>query len=168
MASPSSTEPARKPKLHLLQLHESPVRNGDDYERFDWQWILINDNQNSFGITAYDVVCIPDLMSGAGEFEGVRFVGDLTESGWPLWKAGIEYPEFPSVIAQQGDLRVKYQDIFDAIMGEVHCGRTFADLMGDDEAVAQFWASPKVSRRRRAAAQEWHIPLSRCALLNNS
>jgi len=98
------------PNVHYLDFSEgnSPT---DDPDRFNILWQLIdvskpprNSSNNSDqwrGIFEGDLIVFSSLLSGAGEFEAVRFVGPKSEDDiLPLLPAGIEHPEFPTLIVQ--------------------------------------------------------------------
>jgi hypothetical protein len=108
-------EPVR---LHILKLHESPVLEGNNYDRFRMQWILMDNvdgeqqhpimedipQTNWTGIGPGDVIFFPELLSGSGEFEGTRMASidrmnvEGAVTGRILLPCGIEYPEFPQPI----------------------------------------------------------------------
>ena len=97
------------PNVHYLEFSEgnSPT---DDPERFNVLWQLIdvskpplktNNSDQWRGIFEGDLIVFSSLLSGAGEFEAVRFVGPKSEDDiLPLLPAGIEHPEFPTLIVQ--------------------------------------------------------------------
>ena len=98
------------PNVHYLDFSEgnSPT---DDPDRFNILWQLIdvskpprNSSNNSDqwrGIFEGDLIVFSSLLSGAGEFEAVRFVGPKSEGdALPLLPAGIEHPVFPTLIVQ--------------------------------------------------------------------
>ena len=87
------------PNIHYLDFSEgnSPT---DDPDHFNVLWQLIdvskppyksNDNSDQWrGIFEGDLVVFSSLLSGAGEFEAVRFVGPKSEEDiLPLLPAGI-------------------------------------------------------------------------------
>lgn len=135
------------------------------------------------GIFEGDLVVFPSLLSGGGEFEVVRFVGPKTthlpimeegetkeEEVLPLLTAGIEYPEFPTLIVsmaeQQGvPLRDLYEVPFNAILkNQPPNNITLLDIMGGDEAgYKEFWDDPPVARRRRPpSGNPWKFSLTDC------
>uniref|UniRef100_A0A7S2XPD4 Uncharacterized protein n=1 Tax=Attheya septentrionalis TaxID=420275 RepID=A0A7S2XPD4_9STRA len=175
-------------RLHILTLHESPVLDGNNYDRFRMQWILMDYDggqqqhpimgedipQNNWtGIGPGDVILFPELLSGAGEFEGTRMASiDRIEgavTGRILLPCGIEYPEFPQPIiaaattASLNTLRTKYEPAFEAVLS---CGGfTMKDILGgDDETVLEFWSSPPVVHPK-TYDEQWIIPLSQCTLI---
>ena len=117
----------------------------------------------------------PSLLSGAGEFESVRFVGPKTthlpeggneEDVLPLLTAGIEYPEFPTLIAtmaeEQGtNLRELYENPFNAILQSQPPKLKLIDLFSrDEEAYKQFWDDVPIARRRRPPSDSpWKFSL---------
>jgi len=99
------------PNVHYLDFSEGNSPTTDDPDRFNVLWQLIdvsnpprNSSNNSDqwrGIFEGDLVVFSSLLSGAGEFEAVRFVGPKSEEDvLPLLPAGIEHPEFPTLILQ--------------------------------------------------------------------
>lgn len=167
-----------QPKLHILELHESPVVNGDNYDRFSMQWIL-----DTAGATADmaetfafgDVLLIPELLTGAGEFEGMRFLGPKLEGNgnrFEILPAGVEYPELPAIIVDSDgngekgqSVKEKYEILFEIYLKNSKCGvETLLDLNGGDkEDLAQWWANPPIQRRRKYQSdEEWVIPLKDC------
>lgn len=128
------------------------------------QWIM--DTSDDTSLQQGDILYIPELATGAGEFEGMRFVGRRNNGGFELWSGGIESPAFPQSIAENKtpqELRRNYEQYFNTILQEQ--GFSLADLFGGEEVVEEFWASPDVERRRRPLEGEWHIPLSECEIL---
>jgi hypothetical protein len=66
------------------------------------QWILdldVDNNNDDSMIQNGDMLYIPELASGAGEMEGVSFVGTGSD-GIVLLGAGIESPMFPCALAE--------------------------------------------------------------------
>jgi hypothetical protein len=97
--SESTPQQSRPPHLIILKLHESPHKDGN-YEKYNMQWILDVDNQNDYSmIQNGNMLYILELASGAGEMEGVRFVGTSSD-GFVLLGAGIESPVFPRALAK--------------------------------------------------------------------
>eukprot|EP00978_Attheya_sp_CCMP212_P019355 scaffold54191_cov45-Attheya_sp.AAC.1 len=179
-------EPVR---LHILKLHESPILEGNNYDRFHMQWILMDDDggqqqypimgedipQNNWtGIGPGDVILFPELLSGAGEFEGTRMASiDRIEgavTGRILLSCGIEYPEFPQPIiaaatstTSLNTLRTKYEPAFEAVLS---CGGfTMQDILEGDDDMLEFWSSPPVERHPKTYDNQWIIPLSQCTLI---
>ena len=184
-------------QLHVLQLHETAVVD----RRFHMLWLLDDLNGDppkikssapaaattdddtcraaeewatiSFG----DLLYFPEIQSGAGEFEGLRFAGersnDLFDGKIPLLKPGIESIEFPPDIAFMAEreeipLRNLYEKPLEALL-EIQGGRvTLADLYGGKDVLEEFWSKPDIMRRRTPLASEddkWIIPLSGCTLI---
>ena len=91
------------PSVHFLDFKDgSPA-----YDRFNVLWKLVDlDKQpqtisgkseetainSDFHLAEGDLVVFPSLLSGAGEFEAMRFVGPKTGDSFPLLTAGIKYP----------------------------------------------------------------------------
>ena len=111
---------------------------------------------------------MPELLSGAGEFEGMRFVSQSNDSGaFQLLDGGVESPIFPRDIAQgqpAQDLRNKYEGLLQKMLEQQNL--TLADIFGGDGIVEEFWASPDVEQRSRSKHGEWHIPLDQCTILS--
>lgn len=166
------------PNVLYLDFNEgnSPI---DDPDRFNVLWHLTNINQppqnkdtsskNWQGIFEGDLVVFPSLLSGAGEFEAVRFVGPKTiwknEEVLPLLTAGIEYPEFPTLIVQLSEgkgvsLKDMFEEPFNAILQSTPPKLTLFDIYSRDEAAYnEFWDDPPVARRRRPPSSDlWEIP----------
>mmetsp|Transcript_9124 Transcript_9124/g.12120 ORF Transcript_9124/g.12120 Transcript_9124/m.12120 type:complete len:188 (-) Transcript_9124:41-604(-) len=169
-------------RLHYLKLHESPVVDGDDYERMKMKWILdqvetkpkrdmsSNDDEGEDkwpGIAPGDLVVFSELSSGAGELEGTRIIGSSRSSDGSisLLPCGIESPVFPQEIAQlaqskETTLRAMYEKPLNAILDE-DCGMALEDLFGGEGVVEEFWASPETAAAA-ASEVEWRIPLDGC------
>ena len=124
-----------------------------------------------------DLLYFPELQSGAGEFEGLRFAGErsdeLFDGNIPLLKPGIESIEFPPNIAFMADkkgisLRNLYEKPLEALL-EVQGGRmSLADIYGGGDVLEEFWSKPDIMRRRTPLASEddkWIIRLSECTLI---
>ena len=178
-------------RLHVMQLHEPAIVDGN-YDRFRMLWLIDDTNGSSFpkintddtcsaedwnGISCGDLLYFPELQSGAGEFEGLRFVGErsdeLFDGNIPLLKPGIESIEFPPDIAFMADkkeisLRNLYEKPLEALL-EVQGGRmSLADIYGGSNVLEEFWSKPDIMRRRTPLASEddkWIIPLSECTLI---
>jgi len=133
------------------------------------QWILNVDDDDDDSVQPGDMLFIPELVTGAGELEGVRFVGTRKEGGgYELLGAGIESPMFPPAIANDKsphDLRQHYESLLDVVLQE-QGGFSMADLFGGADVVEEFWASPDVERRLKETEGEWHIPLNQCKILS--
>jgi hypothetical protein len=165
--------------LHILKLHEDAVPNGN-YERFGWQWVL-DDSPSSAEtqkeenvmvvvvVRPGDVLFIPDLMTGAGEFEAMRFVGKRTEHGWMLLhNGGVEYPEFPQdiLLLQPGrSLRVAYAKLLDAMLMEQGGPESLEEIMGGETEVEEYWTQPAMLREKKTVQEQWIIPLEKCTLM---
>ncbi|KAL7474334.1 hypothetical protein ACHAW6_000310 [Cyclotella cf. meneghiniana] len=153
---------------HLVDIHKTPHKNADN--DFPWK-----------GVAEGDLVVFPSLLSGAGEIESVRFVGPKVtsvaqadeaekEEVLPLLTAGIEYPEFPTLIVSLAternmSLREMYERPFDAVLkSQPPHYLTLKDLFSqEDELYEQFWQDPPVARRRRPPGGEpWRISLGDC------
>ncbi|KAL3921522.1 MAG: hypothetical protein SGILL_002704 [Bacillariaceae sp.] len=182
------------PQLYQVKLHEGPVLEGNNYERFDIEWVLDVSSQpassslssaaasssssSSSRVEPGDVLYIPELVTGAGEFEALRFVGNPTEKDpqlLPLLGGGVEYPEFPpEIVAMRKDkdaLRVVYASLFDVMLLRMAGGPdTLKDIMGGgDTEIDEFWSSPPVSRTKKWESNEqWIIPLDKCQVKNLS
>jgi len=166
-------------KLHVLKLHESPIVDGNNYNRFYMLWLLQNDGppKDSLeagwqGIDSGDVLFFPELQTGAGEFEGLRFAGELDHNNAiPLLLAGVESVEFPPEIAAMADqnnpltLRRLYEQPLEEVLGMQSGGLTLEDLYGGSEVVEEFWAKPDIKRNANENQDEWMIPLSACSLV---
>ena len=168
-----------KPQLHIIKLHESPVLDGDNYERFSMPWILdttVTPPATSEAFCTGDVLLIPTLLSGAGEFEAMRFLGpnvDGQENQFLILNAGVEYPEFPAVIVDafssepEGGLKEAYAKLFQTYLLKSGCGvSSLLEIMGGDESdLAEFWKHPPLQRRRRHPSDDpWIIPLKDCTV----
>jgi hypothetical protein len=172
-----------EPSVHFLDF-----RDGNPaYDRFNALWQLVDlDKQpltvsdrseetimkGDFRLAEGDLVVFPSLLSGAGEFEAMRFVGPkmtLTtgEGTLPLLTAGIEYPEFPSILIQQMDissLKNIYEAPFNAVLQQQSPKYNLRDIFSsDEEAYNQFWDDPPVARRRGPPGGDpWLISLAEC------
>ena len=168
------------PVLYKGKLHESPVLEGNNYERFDLQWVLDTSSSSSdaddsvkFRIQPGDVLYMPELLSGAGEFEAMRFVGNPVVDGndsknmLPLLHGGVEYPEFPPEIAELHNehLRDAYAGLFDAMLETMTGGPgCLQEVMGGGDAeIDEYWSSPPLTRpKRQPPGGKWIIPLKSC------
>lgn len=170
-----------EPSVHYLDFKDGRPA----YDRFHVLWKLVDldkqptvlgDNvdgskQNDFRLAEGDLVVFQSLLSGAGEFEGVRFVGAKMaedDDALPLLPAGIEYPEFPSLIVQHIDnvasLKTIYEAPFNAVLQEQSSKYNLRDVFSSDEdAYNQFWNDPPIARRRGPPGGDpWLISLSDC------
>eukprot|EP00985_Skeletonema_marinoi_P012645 scaffold6140_cov88-Skeletonema_marinoi.AAC.2 len=167
-----------QPSVHFLDF-----RDGNPaYDRFNVLWQLVDlDKQpttldravttSDFHLAEGDLVVFPTLLSGAGEFEAMRFVGPKmtlsTGDAFPLLTAGIEYPEFPSLLIQHMDvssLKDIYEAPFNAVLQEQSPKYNLKDIFSsDEEGYNEFWNDPPVARRRGPSGGDpWQISLSEC------
>mmetsp|Transcript_739 Transcript_739/g.1495 ORF Transcript_739/g.1495 Transcript_739/m.1495 type:complete len:190 (-) Transcript_739:100-669(-) len=176
-------------RVHYLKLHESPVVDGN-YDRFGLLWLIDpgsgdahparstsqgTDSSSSAweGLDEGDLLIFPELLSGAGEFEAMRFVGEKTEEGmWPILTGGVDIPEIPQVIVslleRKGlSWRAFYERPFETILKDQ--GFCMSDVFGDDEeALVGFWSAPVVARRKGPPKSEnWVIPLEHCTWMKS-
>lgn len=168
------------PSVHFLDFKDgSPA-----YDRFNVLWKLIDlDKQpqtisgkseetalkRDFHLAEGDLVVFPSLLSGAGEFEAMRFVGPKTgDDSFPLLTAGIEYPEFPVYLLIQhmdiSSLKDMYEAPFNVVLQQQKTDYTLMDIFSlDEEAYNEFWKDPPVARRRGPSGGDpWLISLSDC------
>lgn len=158
----------------------------ESYDNFGVLWHLVGidepprqansgDSKQWKGISEGDLIVFPALLSGAGEFESVRFVGSKAtnptepeEEVFPLLTAGIEYPEFPALIVLMAQergvtLREFYESPFNAVLEYQTARMTMKDVFGGEEPYTEFWAEPPVARRRRPPGGDaWRISLGDC------
>lgn len=173
-------------KVHFLELKDgnSMLQKNPDLFRTLWQLTDIHqpprklqsdpsvENENWKGISEGDLVVFPSLLSGAGEFEAMRFVGPKTtdeEDELPLLTAGVEYPEFPSLVVSMArgrgvTLRQLYEEPFNLVLQSQSSQFSLKDIFSqDDDAYEQFWQETPVARRRGpAGGSPWRIPLGSC------
>ncbi|KAL9184135.1 hypothetical protein ACHAXT_002221 [Thalassiosira profunda] len=180
------------PSVHFLEFTPA-VDPADHPDRFHVLWHLdarkppVPNNKSTpssadahqwRGLAEGDLVVFPSLLSGAGEFEAVRFVGPTTthmmedgseEEVLTLLAAGIEYPEFPTLVVSLAEgrgtsLREMYERPFDAILQSHPPRLSLFDLYSRDEvAYNEFWAAPPVARRRRPpSGSPWRFSLGEC------
>ena len=146
--------------LHVLTLPEHDDKQ-DDYARFRMKWLLVGAEGH---IVPGDVIHFPELLTGAGEFEGMRFVGPPEEGGLPLLLEDVEALVFPqSIVAMHpdGGLRARYEHAILAITESQHVA--LADMFGGEADLEAFWASPDVYRGAPAATEgEYIIPYGQC------
>ncbi|KAL7464540.1 hypothetical protein ACHAXS_004878 [Conticribra weissflogii] len=217
------TPPSSPVTVHFLQLSDAAaeeLRQNPDLHRVLWQLtdldrppLPLDETPTTTmtwpGIAEGDLVVFPALLTGAGEFEGMKFVGPKSAIVWstddgggeegnqsatrtlPLLTAGIEYPEFPVLVANMAkgrnqSLRDMYEAAFEIVLADPQPpgnGKlTLRDLMsGDDEAVEQFWGDPPMARRRgpvgrrggsasgsgSGSSSPWSISLGECAWIRS-
>jgi hypothetical protein len=155
------------PSLHILKLHEDAAPGGN-YERFGFQWILDETDAESI-VSEGDVVFIPSLLTGGGEFEGLRFVGKrqpTNPKNFVLHNGGIEYPEFPKdIIAMTQSLQAAYAPLLDKMLVKTMSGPDSLEevMEGADGGVAEFWANPP-KLREKECGDTWVIPLRDCTI----
>jgi hypothetical protein len=154
------------PRLHILKLHQDPAQDGN-YETFSWRWLL-DDCESEIKISPGDVISFPELSTGAGEFEGMRFVGVRQgDNRLALYNAGIEYPEFPPVIVtlqqeRQLTLRAAYAALIDTLLQRQTGGPdSLEDVFGGSAEANEFWNEPALLRKDPNQG-EWVIPLRDC------
>jgi hypothetical protein len=162
----AASAPGQLPRLHVLKLHEDPVQD-ESYERFDLQWVLDDSSNQDAIISPGDVLLIPDLLTGAGEFEGMRFVGqrEPPSNHLRLLSGGVESPEFPPDIIPMHsgrNLRDVYGKLLDALLLKSDGGiESLEDVMGGPEEVDEYWNEPPQLGEKKKDGQ-WVIPLKNC------
>ena len=162
-------------RMHVLKLHENPVLPGNDWERFRCRWLL---DDPAGEVAPGDVICLEELMTGAGEFEGLRFACALADpaeaSARPhlleLQQGGDEAPSFPPgivrLVEEEGGagLRSRYHAVLDRLL--VRQGLSMAVFCeGCDGGVEGFWSDVEAGGCRGQVRQprgEWLIPLAAC------
>lgn len=163
----ASQPPSRPPRLHIIKLHESPHPN-NNYERYDMHWLLDTTTRTAKPeIQHEDMLYIPELATGAGEMEGVRFIVGNGSNGFELLGGGIESPVFPQEIANDKspqELRQDYERLLNIVLQEQ--GLSLAELFGGAEVVEEFWGTPDVERRPKTKEGEWRISWNECELLS--
>ena len=149
----------RAARLIVLRLpaHDD---HADDYARFRRHWLLVGAQGE---VEPGDVVQCPELLTGAGEFEGLRFVGPSDEEGrLPLLPGGIEAPVFPKAIIDMlgvevvaAELRARYEEALEASL-RMQRGMSLGDIFGGN--AEEFWASPDVQQKEPQTEGEYVIP----------
>jgi len=199
MAHADEASTARSPRLYIVNLHLPP-----GYDRtpasFRTPWILVDDalmqhqkdspvddrSTSSAAPLSLDDLQFGDLiffggddnmlLTGAGEFESCRFVGERDATGYHLVPAGIEGPVFPSRVvaaaaAGNKSLRLAYEPLFQCVLRQQNL--TLKDLFGGASIVEEYWQNPDVRRddeqQRLSISSEkehpWSIPVACCQLL---
>lgn len=114
------------PRLHILHLPAAINEDEAEKRSFRASWFIDDENCQATrpipreqqeqkhaddetlswqGLQTHDLIYFPDQITGAGEFEGCRSVGERTDQGFLLLSAGIESPIFPSqLVASIGDV----------------------------------------------------------------
>jgi len=134
--------------------------HADDYSRFRRHWLLVGAQGE---VEPGDVVQCPELLTGAGEFEGLRFVGPSDEEGrLPLLPGGVEAPVFPKAIIDMlggevvaAELRARYEEALEASL-RMQRGMSLGDIFGGN--AEEFWASPDVQQKEPQLEGEYVIP----------
>ena len=198
--------------MKLPSASSSSEKTNDDewkWERLRREWIIINSNNNSnqnsdteendkvpssddttsdslstcFRLQVGDLLCFPELFTGAGEMEGVRMVVDTTkpertthasaatrqqdhDERYLLSKCGIEYPLFPRAIQELAhsrhcSLRDLYEEPLNYILqNTLHNNITLDDIFGG--SANAFWENPDIARTSPSWTDRpvWYIPLS--------
>lgn len=134
--------------------------HADDYSRFRRHWLLVGAQGE---VEPGDVVQCPELLTGAGEFEGLRFVGPSDEEGrLPLLPGGVEAPVFPKAIIDMlggevvaAELRARYEEALEASL-HMQRGMSLGDIFGGN--AEEFWASPDVQQKEPQLEGEYVIP----------
>ena len=151
--------------LHVLKLPESPVLPGSDYSRFRMRWVLEGPSSD---VATGDLIQFEELLTGAGECEGLRWVGPADAAGRrELLIGDVESPVFPRAIADlfgpgAEALRARYEPALERLLSLQ--GFTLADIFGGSSE--EFWSAPDVARRDRPLEGEWIIPLAGCTAVS--
>jgi hypothetical protein len=135
-------------KLHRSSLEENKKKNRTqnvDDATLKWK-----------GLQTNDLLYFPDQLTGAGEFEGCRFVGERIDRGFLLLSAGIESPIFPAQLIASietiSKLRLFYEELFETVLKKQHMSLT--DLFGGQDVVEEFWTRPDTSNGGQTSSEE--------------
>jgi hypothetical protein len=161
-ASNAADRQLRPATLHVLSLSASPP---DDRRWSDW-WLL-KDPEGE--ISVGDLLHFEDQLTGAGEFEGLRWALPAEQKGqWRLVPGDVETPVFPATMEQltggRGEgitLRQLYEPGLEQLMALQ--GFSLADHFGGD--TAEFWATPDQSFKYPGTQRDahlWQVDLSSC------
>jgi hypothetical protein len=177
----TDTADETRPRLHLLSL---PVRRSDIEASFRDTWFIDDKEGQAIPIfpegVSYassppswkalqtnDLLYFPGELSGAGEFEGCRSIGEKTVEGYRLLSAGIESPVFPAqlvaAIGSATKLRSLYEDLFESVLQKQ--GLSLVDLFGGQEVVEEYWSKPDTAQDRSSGGEErntWRIFAREC------
>ena len=138
---------AASPRLWELGLPAEVAQEAatSDFRR---PWMLqVNDaNDNNDKIPrSFDVIWFPDVMTGAGECEGLRFVGNTAaDDRFPLMRAAVEQLIFPRELFNNSSLsllRQHYEPLIEQVL-QRQGGLTLKDVLGGDDIVEEFWTQP--------------------------
>eukprot|EP00540_Astrosyne_radiata_P015229 CAMPEP_0116828650 /NCGR_PEP_ID=MMETSP0418-20121206/3766_1 /TAXON_ID=1158023 /ORGANISM="Astrosyne radiata, Strain 13vi08-1A" /LENGTH=179 /DNA_ID=CAMNT_0004457547 /DNA_START=9 /DNA_END=548 /DNA_ORIENTATION=- len=156
--------------VHFLDLHESPDTGDGDYKRLRMSCFLLNDGlpknaPSEFELQEGDLLAVDELFTGAGDLEGIRFVGPENDGRYLLLDAGVEELEWPLETLEfwakkkkNNHLRELYEGPLNVILDQV-ASATLEDIGG---GVDELFDSAEGSPFRADEEGEWEIPLSKC------
>eukprot|EP00873_Tetraselmis_striata_P018868 jgi/Tetstr1/439132/TSEL_027584.t1 len=159
---PDTAEAAGPATLHVLRLPASPPAS----QKWGDAWLL-DDSQGE--IENGDLVHFEELLTGAGECEGLRWALPAEAAGaWRLVPGDVEFPVFPADQgmlvkgrAEGATLRQLYEPALEALMALQHV--SFSDLLGGD--TTEFWAAPDTKIRYPGLDPDsalWRVDIAAC------
>ena len=148
------------PRLFVVELPADLVQTASTGSAFRRPWFLqleSNDKEDAKNDNiprTRDVIFLPQCLTGAGELEGLRFVGSAVTKEdnnairlrLPLLRADIEQVVFPQSLFHETEaktLRSCYEPLVNNVLRR-QGGLTLSDLYGGDDVVEEFWAAPDV------------------------
>eukprot|EP01031_Cornospumella_fuschlensis_P027135 gene27135-32779_t len=138
--------------VHTLSLPQDWIAH------YDQRWILEDPTrQVQFG----DIVHFPEMVSGAGDFEGVYLAVAVTDGIVALWQSDVEQPTFPPIIADMlRDQHTTLQAYYElSIVEGMFFPQSIADTFGENSQ--DFWESAErfpTEQFLSVNTQEWHFP----------
>lgn len=165
-------------RLHILKLPMSSISFDYDF-MFKTRWIIDDDSKDivpgfraSEGAKVQngDLIFFPELQTGAGEFEGLRYAGECkNEKLLPLLMSDIESAAFPREIAVMAKeshytLRQLYEAPLQYIL-ELDGEFSLSDIYGGEEVVEDFWSNPDIINNKEEMQDTFLIPMSQCGLV---
>ena len=152
--------------VRLIEITGAPV---PDEVVYGFDWVLTQDvGQPQILLSEGDIIFFPDLMSGAGEFEGLFFVGATTTTPGvvPLHFANeVESLAFPAAMrdlaqSRGSSLRGSYRQGIMALAA--HVGFELEEVYGDANALENMWNAPDVDEGPHEAQPIHTVPLAVC------
>lgn len=145
-------------RVHLIQQAAIPAEMV-----YDYNWILVDPE----GLVRHgDVVHFPELMTGAGEFEGLFFASQPANGRVMLLGSDVETLTFPAALqglaAMRGStIQQSYERGIAALCQEVF-EEDLEDVCGDADAVAAMWANPQLEMHTDARPQDHLVQIGEC------
>lgn len=145
-------------RVHVLE--RVPMPGAPIYDR---NWVVADPHGE---VRHGDVVHLPELMTGAGDFEGLYFAGEPVNGRVQLLGCDVEELSFPAALhalaaGRGSSIRDSYERGVVALC-EMEIGLDLEDIYGDADAVAALWDNPPLGAHDNVPPLDHVVQLGAC------